>query len=169
MVGNLRAQLGGVIGARGSWIVCSLLLASGLLAGCNDPSTTSASDPAASTTSATDSISSSTTSSVASSSPTSTGSTSTSTPPATAKSVDVTWTAPTVNTNGSALTDLAGYIIYYGTSPTSLTKSVSVPSAGATDHVVQGLTGGTWYFAIKAYTSGGLQSSYSSMVSRTIT
>ena len=169
MVGNLRAQLGGVIGARGSWIVCSLLLASGLLAGCNDPSTTSAADAATGTTSATDSISSSTTSSVASSSPTSTGSGSTSTPPPAAKSIDVTWTAPTVNTNGSALTDLAGYTIYYGTSPTSLTRSVTVPNAGATDQVVQGLNGGTWYFAVKAYTSAGLESSYSTVISRTIT
>jgi hypothetical protein len=81
----------------------------------------------------------------------------------------VTWTAPTANTNGSALTDLAGYTIYYGTSPTALTKSVSVANAGATDQVVQGLTGGTWYFAVTAYTSGGLQSSYSTVISRTIT
>lgn len=81
----------------------------------------------------------------------------------------MTWTAPTANTNGSALTDLAGYTIYYGTSPTALTQSVSVPNAGATEHVVQGLAGGTWYFAVKAYTSAGLQSSYSTIISRTIT
>jgi hypothetical protein len=81
----------------------------------------------------------------------------------------VTWTAPTANTNGSALTDLAGYTIYYGTSPTALKQSVSVPNAGATDHVVQGLSGGTWYFAVRAYTSAGLQSSYSAIISRTIT
>jgi hypothetical protein len=101
--------------------------------------------------------------------PTSTGSTSSSPPAATDKSIDVTWTAPTANTNGSALTDLAGYTIYYGTSPTALTQSVSIPNAGATDHVVQGLSGGTWYFAVKAYTSAGLQSSYSAIISRTIT
>lgn len=81
----------------------------------------------------------------------------------------MTWTAPTANTNGSALTDLAGYTIYYGTSPTALTQSVSVPNAAATDRVVQGLTGGTWYFAVKAYTSAGLQSNYSTVISRTIT
>jgi hypothetical protein len=81
----------------------------------------------------------------------------------------VTWTAPTANTNGSALTDLAGYTIYYGTSPTALKQSVSVPNAGATDHLVQGLSGGTWYFAVKAYTSAGLESSYSVIISRTIT
>lgn len=173
MVGKLRAQLGHVIGTRGSWIVCSLLLASGLLAGCNDTSGTSASNATPSASSGTtrvvaDSISSGTTS-TGSSGTVSTGSTSSSPPAATDKSVDVTWTAPTANTNGSALTDLAGYTIYYGTSPTALTQSVSVPNAGATDHVVQGLTGGTWYFAVKAYTSAGLQSSYSAIISRNIT
>lgn len=81
----------------------------------------------------------------------------------------MTWTAPTANTNGSALTDLAGYTIYYGTSPATLTQSVSVPNAGATDHVVQGLAGGTWYFAVRAYTTAGLESSYSTVISRTIT
>ena len=170
-MGNLRAQLGRVICARNSGIACSLLLASGLLAGCNDSSSTSASNAAASMTGPPHSISSST-STIASSGSKSTGSTSstsTSPPAATDKSIDVTWTAPTANTNGSALTDLAGYTIYYGTSPTSLTKSVSVANAGATDHVVQGLNGGTWYFAVRAYTSGGLQSSYSAVISRTIT
>jgi hypothetical protein len=30
----------------------------------------------------------------------------------------LTWTKPTLNTDGSTLTDLAGYILYYGTDPT---------------------------------------------------
>jgi hypothetical protein len=85
------------------------------------------------------------------------------------KSVDVTWTAPTAYTNGSALTDLAGYTIYYGTSPGVLNQSVTVTNAGATDYVITGLSGGTWYFAVTAYTSAGLQSSYSTVISRTIT
>lgn len=169
-MGKLRAQLGHVIGVRGSWIVCSLLLASGLLAGCNDTSGTGASNATPSATGPmggviAESISRGTTSTASSSSSASTGST----PVASDKTVDVTWSAPTENTNGSALTDLAGYTIYYGTSPTALTESVKVSNAGATDYVVQGLTGGTWYFAVTAYTSAGLQSSYSTVVSRTIT
>jgi hypothetical protein len=115
------------------------------------------------------SISRGTTSSGTISTASSSSSTSTASTPATsAKSVDVTWSAPTANTNGSALTDLAGYTIYYGTSPSALTQSVKVSNAGATDYVVQGLSGGTWYFAVTAYTSAGLQSSYSTVVSRTI-
>ena len=159
-MGNLRAQLGRVMGARGSWVVCSLVLASPLLTGCNETSATGAA-PAATAASGpgSQSLSLSTVPTRASTS---------STPAPSNKSVDVTWSAPTANTNGSALTNLAGYTIHYGTSATSLSKSVSVPSAGATDYVVQGLTGGTWYFAVTAYTNTGLQSSYSSVVSKTI-
>jgi hypothetical protein len=170
MVGNLRAELGRVVGASGSGIVCALLLASGLLAGCNDTSGTSASHATPSATSATTSVvADSISGNTSSSSSASTGSTSGSSPVVSAKSIDVTWSAPTANTNGSALTDLAGYTIHYGTSPSALSQSVKVANAGATDHIVQGLSGGTWYFAVTAYTSAGLQSSYSAIVSRTIT
>ncbi len=85
------------------------------------------------------------------------------------KSADVSWTPPTTNTNGTALTDLAGYRIYYGTSSGTLTQTINVTNASATDYVVQGLTTGTWYFAVAAYTNTGLQSSLSSVASKTIT
>ena len=38
--------------------------------------------------------------------------------PATAGVLDATWTAPTTNTDGSQLTDLSFYRVYYGTSAT---------------------------------------------------
>jgi hypothetical protein len=157
-----------VIGGGGSWIVCSLLLASTLLTGCNGDSASSAGAAASSAPNgvASQSIFGSTLARAAA-----TGSTSSpaAPPPAAAdKSIDVTWSPPTANTNGSALTDLAGYTIHYGTTAGALKQSVKVPNAGATDYVVQGLSGGTWYFAVTAYTSGGLQSTYSSVVSRTI-
>src|SRR5262245_39192746 len=40
--------------------------------------------------------------------------------PAPSYSTTVTWTAPTLNTDGSALTDIAGYRVLYGTSPANL-------------------------------------------------
>ena len=78
------------------------------------------------------------------------------------------WTAPTQNTNGSALTDLAGFEIYYGTSRTNLNQSVQVSNASATSYTVTGLTSGTWYFAVAAYTSTGAQSGMSAVGSKTI-
>jgi len=126
-------------------------MASILLAGCNKTSTAGSTAAEASATAQ---------------SPQSSSGSSTST--ATQKSADVSWTAPTTNTNGSALTDLAGYRIYYGTSASKLGQSIDVPNAGADDYVVQGLTSGTWYFAVTAYTNVGVQSTLSRVVSKTI-
>jgi len=150
--------------SRGSWVVCSLLFASTLLTGCHETSPSSGSNAAATATSATNATS-------AASAEVAQPISSNATPPSPSiyKSVDVTWTAPTTNTNGSALTNLAGYRVYYGTNSSALNQSVDVPSAGATDYVVTGLTAGTWYFAVAAYTNTGLQSAYSSVVSKSIT
>ena len=84
-------------------------------------------------------------------------------------SADVSWMPPTTNTNGSTLTNLAGYYIYYGTSAASLTQKVQVTNIGLTNYVISGLTAGTWYFAVAAYTTGGTQSSLSNVASTTIT
>ena len=81
---------------------------------------------------------------------------------------DVSWTPPTTNTDGSTLTDLAGYNIYYGTSPNALTQEVQVSTIGVTNYVISGLTSGTWYFAVTAYTSTGTESSLSNVASKTI-
>lgn len=75
----------------------------------------------------------------------------------------LTWAAPTENTDGSPLTDLSGYRIYYGSRADSLTQTVSVDNAGTTDYVVGNLTPGTWYFAIAAVTSVHTVSSQSTV------
>ena len=77
------------------------------------------------------------------------------------------WTAPTTNTDGSVLTDLAGYHIYYGSSPTALSEEVTV-SNGVTSYNLEGLTAGTWYFEVTSYTSSGAQSAPSNMASKII-
>lgn len=78
------------------------------------------------------------------------------------------WEAPTTNTDGQPLTDLAGYRIYYGTDANNLTASVQLGSIGLQTYVVDDLGAGTWYFAVKAYTSAGAESSLSQVVSKTI-
>ena len=81
---------------------------------------------------------------------------------------DVSWTPPTTNTDGSTLTNLAGYNIYYGTSPNALSQQVQVSNVGVTNYVISGLTTGTWYFAVTAYTSTGTESALSNIASKTI-
>ncbi|HYM42986.1 MAG TPA: putative Ig domain-containing protein, partial [Steroidobacteraceae bacterium] len=83
-------------------------------------------------------------------------------------SAALSWTAPTTNTDGSALTDLAGFIISYGTSATNLSQQVTVSGAAATSYTITGLASGTWYFTVTAYASDGTQSAPSNPVSDTI-
>ena len=87
---------------------------------------------------------------------------------AAAGTADVSWTPPTTNTDGSTLTDLAGYNIYYGTNPNALNQKVQVTNIGVTNYVISGLATGTWYFAVTAYSSAGTESSLSNLASKTI-
>jgi hypothetical protein len=78
------------------------------------------------------------------------------------------WLAPDQNTDGSALTNLAGYRIYYGTGVDALTEVIELPTVGITAYVIDNLTAGTYYFSIRAYTSAGIESALSNVVSDTI-
>jgi len=78
------------------------------------------------------------------------------------------WTAPTKNTDGSAVTNLSGYVISYGNSANMLSQTVSITSPSTTSYTVQNLGQGTWYFALSATESDGTTSALSSVVSKTI-
>jgi hypothetical protein len=78
------------------------------------------------------------------------------------------WTPPTENTDGSVLTNLAGYTVYYGTSPSDLTQSVKVTNPGLTAYTLSNLPSGTWYFTVTSYSSAGFESTRSGVVSTTI-
>ena len=80
----------------------------------------------------------------------------------------VSWEAPTITTQGTALTDLAGYRVYYGLSETDLSQRVELNNTGTQIYVVDNLGAGTWYFAVKAVTSVGVESPLSEIVSKTI-
>jgi len=80
----------------------------------------------------------------------------------------ITYAAPTENTNGSKLTDLAGYTIYYGTESSALTQTVQVANPAALGYVVTGLAKGTtWYFQVTSYSSAGEESAPSAITSKT--
>ncbi len=86
--------------------------------------------------------------------------------PAFAGSATLSWTPPTTNTDGTALTDLAGFKVYYGTASGSYTQVVNV--GYVTTYTVNNLTSGTYYFAVTAYDTSGYESGYSNQVSKTI-
>ncbi|MBS0614871.1 MAG: hypothetical protein JSS24_17025 [Proteobacteria bacterium] len=87
--------------------------------------------------------------------------------PAVTGTATLSWSAPTQNTDGTALTNLAGYYIYYGSGATSLTQKLSV-AAPATSAAIENLTAGTWYFALSDYTSAGAESARTSTVSKAV-
>jgi hypothetical protein len=82
--------------------------------------------------------------------------------------VTVSWQAPTTNTDGSALTDLAGYKIYFGNAADNLNRAVRVDNAGLSNFVIDNLTPATYFFVITALNSKGVESARSSLVSKTL-
>jgi hypothetical protein len=83
-------------------------------------------------------------------------------------SASVSWLAPTVNTDGSAITPLIGYRIYYGASADALTETIEVTGETVTTYVVDGLSSGTYYFAVTALAADGQESTLSDTASKTI-
>jgi len=80
----------------------------------------------------------------------------------------VSWTPPTTNTDGSALTDLAGYRVAYGRSASDLTESASVNNPGVSNFTVNNLALGQWFFAVYAVNSAGIESDVSNVGTKTI-
>ena len=83
-------------------------------------------------------------------------------------SASLSWAAPTTNADGSNLTDLAGFHVYYGNQANLLNVEVDVNDRNATSYVVGNLAAGTWYFAVAAVNAAGLESDLSNTASKTI-
>ena len=89
-------------------------------------------------------------------------------PTASAAAVTINWMPPTENTDGSSLTNLAGYNIHYGTKSGNYTQTVSVSNPGLATYVVDNLAPGKYYFAVAAVNSSGTESPLSSEVAATV-
>ena len=148
-------------------LVCLTLLGSTALAlaGCgNDDSGISS---AATSSASTDTTSTPTT--VADQAPTGGSTTSSATPPPlSSSSIAFSWVPPTENSNGSPLTNLAGYKIHYGTVSQDYTQVVAVNNPSLNRYVLDSLPSGTYYFAITAYNSAGTESTLSGEISATL-
>jgi hypothetical protein len=77
-------------------------------------------------------------------------------------------TAPTKNSNGTNLTNLASYKFYEGTVQGSYSNVVTRPSSDGCNHVFQNLAAGTHYFVATAVSSTGAESVFSNVASKTI-
>jgi hypothetical protein len=88
--------------------------------------------------------------------------------PPTLGSVTLSWEAPTEYEDGTPMTDLAGYKVYYSKGTTQLNQVIDIKNADQTSQVVNSLDEGTWYFAVAAYNSSGLESKKTAIGSKTI-
>jgi hypothetical protein len=99
--------------------------------------------------------------------------------PGAAGILDATWTAPTTHTDGTPLTDLASYRVYYGTSGSPCPGSSWMPVASPTASPSVGqrvsvrltglTTGASYNVAVSAIDAGGVESpcsNFASAVSR---
>lgn len=83
-------------------------------------------------------------------------------------SATLSWTPPTQNSDGSTLTNLAGYRITYGRSANVLDRSISLTNPSLNTYVVENLSAGTWFFSVTSVNSEGTASSSSNVASKTI-
>ncbi len=78
------------------------------------------------------------------------------------------WVPPTENTDGSTLTDLAGYKVYYGTSSGSYGAPITINDPGLSSYMVENLGISDWFFVMTSFNSSGIESSYTTEISKTI-
>lgn len=79
----------------------------------------------------------------------------------------LTWNAPTERTDGSPLTNLAGYNIYWGREVGNYPNKATV-GANTTTYVIENLAPGTWYFVTTAFDREDGESDFSNVASKTI-
>lgn len=81
--------------------------------------------------------------------------------------IDLNWAPPTENVDGTVLTDLGGYNVWYGFSQGGYTQSINVADNSATSFgfPVNGIASGTSiYVVMTAYDLEGNESAYSNEV-----
>ena len=83
-------------------------------------------------------------------------------------SATLSWTPPIENEDGTAIIDLAGYRIYWGTTPGSYPNSVSINNPGVVMFVVDNLVPGSYEFAITAFNTAGVESVYSNTATKIV-
>jgi hypothetical protein len=88
-------------------------------------------------------------------------------PAAYADQTSISWDPPTINADGTPITDLSGYKVHYGTSSGKYTQTIN--AGNETSYTVANLNAGnTYYFAVTAYDRSFNESGYSPEVSKTI-
>lgn len=83
-------------------------------------------------------------------------------------SATLSWVPPTQNSDGSSLSTLTGFQVWYGQSADDLSQVVNLDNPSINRYVVENLSAGTWYFSVAAVSTGGSTSDRSNVASKTI-
>lgn len=88
--------------------------------------------------------------------------------PARIGSVTLSWVPPTQRTDGTVLTSLAGYRVYFGTRSGTYPNQVTITNPGVASYVVDSVPSGTYFFVLTAYDASGNESNFSNEASATV-
>jgi hypothetical protein len=83
-------------------------------------------------------------------------------------SVSLTWNPPTHNMDGTPLSNLGGFRVYWGTKHGEYPHSVTIDNPGLASYVVEQLAPANWHFVVTAITTNGMESPHSNVFSKTI-
>ena len=83
-------------------------------------------------------------------------------------SATVSWSKPTTDSDGTTLTDLAGFRVHYGTSSQNYLLTAEINDETAESLLIPNLEAGTYFFAVTAFDHNDNESLLSAEVSKVI-
>jgi hypothetical protein len=83
-------------------------------------------------------------------------------------SIIVSWEPPTQRDDGTPLTNLAGYRLYWGTALGHYPNLAPIANPGIATYVIDELPSGTYYVVATAYDASGMESGFSNVATKTI-
>jgi len=85
------------------------------------------------------------------------------------RSIVLNWIAPEENNDGTPLTDLSGFRIYFGLDPENLSWVIDIQNADTSSFVIEDLPPDTYFFTSTAVNADGFESDMSNIAVVTIT
>jgi hypothetical protein len=81
----------------------------------------------------------------------------------------LTWTTPTMNMDGTPLTNLAGYYVYHGIiNPLTVDNSTKIDVGNVNTYTFYHLASGTHYFAVSTYNTNAEESDLSQVGTKVV-
>lgn len=83
-------------------------------------------------------------------------------------SMSLSWSAPSENSDGTALTDLAGYKLYYGVSQGDYPNQILIDNPSVSSYLIENLLPDTYYVVATSFNTAGAESNFSNVAVRTV-